>query len=49
MRAALRWLRRIGEALGAALLLALIAFGLVQTASGRAWLERKPRRRGEHR
>ncbi len=39
MRAALRWLRRIGEALGAAILCALIAFGLVQTASGRAWLE----------
>ena len=46
MGAALRWLRRIGEALGAALLLALIAFGLVQTASGRAWLSKaSPRRR----
>jgi translocation and assembly module TamB len=40
MRTLLRWLRRIGTALGAVLVIALLAFGLVQTSSGRAWLER---------
>jgi translocation and assembly module TamB len=40
MRAALRLLRRIGSALGAVILIALIGFGFVQTSPGRAWLER---------
>jgi translocation and assembly module TamB len=40
MRGALQWLRRLGTACGAAVLMALIGFVLVQTAAGRAWLER---------
>jgi translocation and assembly module TamB len=40
MRAALRLLRRIGTAIGAMFLIALISFGLLQTSAGRGWLER---------